>query len=78
MTIEQTIEIPVGHRLTLDIPPEIPAGRARITITPETEMLKTAVPLLSLRGSCKGLDTMDAYFVRKRADKDLEDRNRHP
>jgi hypothetical protein len=32
-----------------------------------------AVSLLDLRGSCKGIDTMDAYFERKRADKALED-----
>jgi hypothetical protein len=35
---------------------------------------KPAVPLLDLRGSCKGIDTMDAYFERKRADKVLEDK----
>jgi hypothetical protein len=35
---------------------------------------KPAVPLLSLRGSCKGIDTMDAYFERKRADKALEEK----
>ena len=34
---------------------------------------KPAVPLLALRGSCKGIDTLDAYFERKRADKVLED-----
>ena len=34
---------------------------------------KPAVPLLSLRGSCKGLDTMDAYFERKHADNALEE-----
>jgi hypothetical protein len=33
---------------------------------------KPAVPLLSLRGSCKGLDTMNAYFERKHADKEKE------
>jgi hypothetical protein len=35
---------------------------------------KPAVPLLDLRGSCKGIDTMDAYFERKCADKALEDK----
>ncbi|MHC6203529.1 hypothetical protein ACYULU_10090 [Breznakiellaceae bacterium SP9] len=34
---------------------------------------EAAVPLLSLRGSCKGEDTLDAYFERKHADKALED-----
>jgi hypothetical protein len=34
MIIEQTIEIPADHRLILDVPPEIPAGRAILTFTP--------------------------------------------
>jgi serine protease inhibitor len=32
MTIEQTVEIPDNHRIYVDIPPQIPAGKARITI----------------------------------------------
>jgi hypothetical protein len=32
MTIEQTVEIPESHRVYVDIPPEIPAGKARIAI----------------------------------------------
>jgi len=41
MTIEQTVEIPANHRLTLDIPREIPAGRTRIELkfTPEPSAL---------------------------------------
>ncbi|MDR1288753.1 MAG: hypothetical protein LBK08_14205 [Treponema sp.] len=31
MTIEQTVEIPDNHRITLDIPPEFPPGRAILT-----------------------------------------------
>lgn len=34
MTITQTVEIPVSHRLTLEVPREIPAGRAILTFTP--------------------------------------------
>jgi len=35
MTIEQTVIIPADHRLHLDfeVPPEIPAGRARAALT---------------------------------------------
>ena len=79
MTIEQTVEIPPSRRLTIDVPREIPVGRAKaaLTLTFEAEIPapqgKTAVPLLSLRGSCKGEDTLDAYFERKHADKALED-----
>jgi hypothetical protein len=32
MTIEQTVEIPVSHRLTIEIPEEIPAGRTQMII----------------------------------------------
>jgi hypothetical protein len=34
MKIEQTVEIPVNHRLVIDVPPEIPAGKAILTFTP--------------------------------------------
>jgi hypothetical protein len=34
MTITQTVEIPVSHRLTIDVPREVPAGRVMITFTP--------------------------------------------
>jgi hypothetical protein len=33
MTIEQTLEIPKNHRITLEIPEEIPAGMAHIALT---------------------------------------------
>jgi hypothetical protein len=32
MTLEQTIEIPENHRVFVNIPPQIPAGKARIVI----------------------------------------------
>jgi hypothetical protein len=34
MTVEQTVEVPASHRLTIDVPREIPAGRTIITFTP--------------------------------------------
>jgi hypothetical protein len=77
MTIEQTVDIPANRRVHLDfqVPVEIPIGRAQISVTPLAETPGTRISLLSLRGSCKGLDTMEAYFERKRADKELENRN---
>jgi len=30
VTITQTVEIPADRRLTIDIPPDIPLGRARV------------------------------------------------
>ena len=40
MTIEQTIEISPNHRLVLDLPFELPVGRARVelTVIPEKEI----------------------------------------
>jgi len=32
MVIEQTVEIPANHRLTIDVPSEIPAGLAKMEL----------------------------------------------
>ena len=78
MTITQTVEIPANRRLTIDVPHEVPAGataRFELKVIPfekKEESKQKVIPLLALRGSCKGLDTMDAYFARKRADKAFE------
>ena len=77
MTIEQTIEVPASRRIFLDLPLDLPEGKAKLklTITPEPMLQgKSVKPLISFLGADKGLDTMDAYFARKRADKELEDR----
>ena len=34
MSVTQTVEIPADHRLTIDVPREIPAGKAVLTFTP--------------------------------------------
>jgi hypothetical protein len=80
MTIEQTVEIPPDHRIYIDVPFQIPAGKAKVALTitdlpqalPPTHEESPAIPLLELRGSCKGEDTLAAYLERKRADKALE------
>jgi hypothetical protein len=42
MTIEQTVMIPDSHRLTLEIPEEVPAGRTRVLIQfPVRESMQT-------------------------------------
>jgi hypothetical protein len=35
MTIGRTIDIPASHWLTIEIPPEVPAGPVILTITPK-------------------------------------------
>jgi len=74
MSITQTIEIPANRRVHLDfeVPIEMPIGKAQISVTPLAETPGAHISLLSLRGSCKGLDTMEAYFERKRAEKEME------
>ena len=48
MTIEQIVDIPADRRLHLDfeVPLEIPAGKARLTVTPlaETPEIESAAP----------------------------------
>jgi len=34
MSVTQTVEVPASRRLTIDVPPEIPAGQVIITFTP--------------------------------------------
>jgi hypothetical protein len=77
MTIEQTVDIPVSRRVTFDLPFSFPIGKAKVelTVTTEDETTRGAqpvIPLLELRGSCKGDDTIAAYLERKRADKAIE------
>jgi hypothetical protein len=35
MSITQTVEVPASHRLTLDVPREVPAGPVILTFTPQ-------------------------------------------
>jgi hypothetical protein len=34
MSFTQTVEIPANHRLTIDVPPEVPVGQAKIRFFP--------------------------------------------
>ena len=34
MTITQTVDIPASHRLTIDVPPEVPTGPVILSFTP--------------------------------------------
>jgi hypothetical protein len=36
MSITQTVEIPASHRLTIDVPREVPVGPVILTFTPKT------------------------------------------
>ncbi|GHV96728.1 hypothetical protein AGMMS50293_30480 [Spirochaetia bacterium] len=49
MSVTQTVEIPANHRLTIEVPREVPVGKARITLTSETEVSGDGfrIPLVS-------------------------------
>ncbi|GHV96230.1 hypothetical protein AGMMS50293_25500 [Spirochaetia bacterium] len=45
MTIEQTVDIPASHRLTIDVPQEVPAGMAQVIIRfPVLAEVSSSVP----------------------------------
>jgi hypothetical protein len=79
MTIQQTVEIPVSHRLTIDVPQEVPAGKASIllffdhsdtTSTKGTAPEKWANPLLGLAKDSKL--TVERFMELQREDIELE------
>jgi hypothetical protein len=81
MTIQQTIEIPVDHRVYFDLPRDIPAGAAQFQITitpfpvadaaPQTEPEEWVNPLLGL---CKDSSlTVEKLLEMRREDRLLED-----
>ncbi|MDR1803535.1 MAG: hypothetical protein LBQ94_08005 [Treponema sp.] len=45
MTITQTIEIPADHRLTIEVPQEVPAGPALVAFTPAPDRGSETTPL---------------------------------
>jgi hypothetical protein len=74
MTIEQTVDIPANHRLTIEVPPEIPVGRTILTFTPApvvsaksgpADNEKSATPLTdSLLGIASGLGDISLEEIR--------------
>jgi len=44
MTITQTVEIPADHRITLEVPRQIPAGKTIIAFTPVNTLNKKKDP----------------------------------
>ncbi|MDR3147280.1 MAG: hypothetical protein LBU00_02750 [Treponema sp.] len=74
MTIEQTVEIPASRRLVLDLPPEIPVGRAKAALTLTFETPPHRDRIKSFRGILKGRGiSLDRFMETQREDKALED-----
>jgi hypothetical protein len=45
MTVTQTVDIPASHKLTIDVPSEIPTGLVDITFTPSINRKPGTAPL---------------------------------
>jgi hypothetical protein len=52
MSVTQTVEIPVSHRLTIDVPREVPAGRTVLIFKPVAE---TSVHMTAMEAIDRGL-----------------------
>jgi hypothetical protein len=83
MIIEQTVEIPASHRLVIDVPPEVPAGKTRVVIQfpmHTSAELATRVTAKEAIEYCRGLAkrlgckaSSDTTLEARREDKALED-----
>jgi hypothetical protein len=83
MVIEQTVEIPVNRRITVDIPPEFPAGETVTILVLAQDSLKAAPRRRTPEEAieyCRGLGkrlgsrlTSDRLIEMRREDKKLEE-----
>ena len=60
MSITQTVEIPDGHRLTIDVPREVPAGPVILTFTPAKQEPQKVPVFGCAKGRFKMADDFDA------------------
>ena len=82
MTIEQTIDIPESRRIFLDLPPDLPVGKAKITITTQTEkpVANAYETTASLRGLAKKMGstlTVERFHEMQQEDKRIEEEKYH-
>ena len=78
MTITQTVEIPANRRLFISLPVELPLGKAKITITPQTEIppAENYKIIANLRGLAKKMGstlTMKSFQEMQQEDLRLEE-----
>jgi len=78
MTIEQTVTIPANHQISLNLPNELPVGKAKITITPQTEKHSADArrTIENLRGLAKRMGstlTVNSFLEMRREDLRLEE-----
>ncbi|MDR1839743.1 MAG: hypothetical protein LBQ93_09220 [Treponema sp.] len=82
MIIEQTVEIPASRRIFLDLPFNLPVGKAKITITSPTEKSaeNTHERVTSLKGLAKKMGstlTVEHFFEMRQEDLQLEEAKYH-
>ena len=79
MTIQQTVEIPANHRLTIDVPREIPAGRAILAFTPALNQRairdEWVNPLLGLAKTKGAKLTVERFIEMQQEEIELENKN---
>ncbi|MCL2557961.1 MAG: hypothetical protein FWE09_05730 [Treponema sp.] len=77
MTITRTVEIRPGRRLTLELPPELPLGKALVTVTVRTcENAHEAIA--NLRGLARKMGstlTVERFLEMRREDLLVEEEN---
>ena len=87
MTITQTVDIPESRRLTIDVPCEVPVGKALLAFTPvsnqrpDSAMPENSRSWRDLYGCCKDQPgSVEDFLADCRADKErelaIEERNR--
>ena len=78
MTITQTIDIPADRRIFLNLPVELPVGRAKITVTLQMERTAADVyeTVTNLRGLAKKMGsplTLEKFHEMQQEDLLLEE-----
>jgi hypothetical protein len=76
--IEQTIEVPASHRLTIDVPREIPTGTTacfKVIWFPVQKAVNNLDAVLEkIRNLCKDSSiTVDSFLEMRRHDNELEE-----
>jgi hypothetical protein len=62
MSVTQTVEIPASHKLTIDVPPEVPEGPVILTFTPASaHRAQTAPPCRKPISAYFGILSPDTY-----------------
>ena len=80
MTITQTVDIPADRRIFLDLPLDMPVGKAKITVTPQMEKPSSSIydAATSLRGLAKEMGstlTVEQFHEMQQEDLRLEEEN---